>query len=87
MRKLGEIVVQSLVLMWSIIMLPESYGVLEGEEYDDECVDGVEGDGDEGGPVGLAALRLHRLELLHRRDDERQRRQDHHPQREEGHEL
>ena len=68
-------------------MLPESYGVLEGEEYDDECVDGVEGDGDEGGPVGLAALRLHRLELLHRRDDERQRRQDHHPQREEGHEL
>ena len=68
-------------------MLPETYGVLEGEEYDDECVDGVEGDGDEGGPVGLAALRLHRLELLHRRDDERQRRQDHHPQREEGHEL
>ena len=56
MRKLGEIVVQSLVLMWSIIMLPESYGVLEGEEYDDECVDGVEGDGDEGGPVGKSHL-------------------------------
>ena len=46
--------------MW--IVLPESYGVLEGEEYDDEGVDGVEGDGDEGRPVGLAALRLHRLQ-------------------------
>ena len=45
-----------------LVLLPESYGVLEGEEDDDECVDGVEGDGDEGRPVGLAALRLHRLQ-------------------------
>ena len=75
------------LLPLTIILLTESYDVLEGEEDDDERVDPVERDGDDGRPVRLAALRLHRLELLHRRDDERQRRQDHHPQREEGHKL
>ena len=62
----------------------EADEVLQGEEDDDEGVDVVEDDDDRG---VLALALVHRLELLHRRDDERQRREDHHAQREERHDL